>query len=708
MKGAWTCAAVAAAALSHGQVDVTFDPASGLYQVFEKRTGYRLTGTLAQPATSFRSADKKLGKQTLHEISFQWNPGTRVEGTISWLQGGSTVWFGLRYLKAAPGHGYNFPDFTAFPTGLHRYSFRDTTFAPPSFKLNETSTPWLFFDDTARSFILSPASEFLIAKMRGDGDKLLAVGLNDRLTAVPPGTRSDSLLAFGEGIGQAWDAWGAALRGRYRRQEPDAASDPLLKKFGYWTDNGADYYYNYDPSRGYAGTLIDLKDRYSKEQIPLGYLQLDSWWYQKTIDGADGKPGGATKNARLPAETWNRYGGTYLYEASPELFPSGLPAFQKDLGLPLAVHARWIDRTSPYHSKYRFSGVGSVDPRWWDHVAEYLKAAGVVCYEQDWLDHIYEFSPDMASKAGVADAFANGMADACRKTGLTMQYCMATPRFFLQGVKYGNLTTIRTSDDRFERSRWHNFLFTSQLAQEVGIAPWCDVFKSRELGNLVLSVLSAGPVGTGDRIGAEVRDNILKAVRADGVIIRPDRPIVPIDASYLDEAAGRSSPIVASTYTASGGLQTRYVFAFARSHGDLALRVKPSDAGFEGRGYLYDFSAGTGAFVDSSSVVRSELDPDGYGYWMIAPVSKSGFVLLGDLSKIVPTGKQRIPEVEDRADALIVHVALGAGEKSAVLEGVSRAKPKISGDGSLQHWDPDTGRFQFLATGEKVILSVAR
>jgi hypothetical protein len=75
------------------QVDVSFDPASGMYQVFEKRTGYRLTGTLAQPATSVSNTSGKDGKRTYHEIFFQWNPGVPVDGRIKWYEGGSEVWF---------------------------------------------------------------------------------------------------------------------------------------------------------------------------------------------------------------------------------------------------------------------------------------------------------------------------------------------------------------------------------------------------------------------------------------------------------------------------------------------------------------------------------------------------------------------------------------------------------------------------------------
>ena len=38
-----------------------------------------------------------------------------------------------------------------------------------------------------------------------------------------------------------------------------------------------------------------------------------------------------------------------------------------------------------------------------------------------------------------------------------MQYCMASPRHFMQSSKYSNLTTIRTSADRLGRDRWTRF-----------------------------------------------------------------------------------------------------------------------------------------------------------------------------------------------------------------------------------------------------------
>ena len=59
---------------------------------------------------------------------------------------------------------------------------------------------------------------------------------------------------------------------------------------------------------------------------------------------------------------------------------------------------------------------------------------------------------------------------------------------------------------------------------------------STETNNLLLANLSAGMVGIGDAIGAENRENLLCVARPDGVLVKPDEPILPVDETYLDDA----------------------------------------------------------------------------------------------------------------------------------------------------------------------------
>ena len=324
-------------------------------------------------------------------------------------------------------------------------------------------------------------------------------------------------------------------------------------------------------------------DRYRKEQIPIRYLQLDSWWYRKSTMGADGKPGKAKKIESLPEGEWNRYGGTLQYEADKDLFPNGLGAFQKSIGLPLVTHGRWIDPASPYHQQYKISGLAAIDPKWWNQIAGYLKASGVAIYEQDWLDRIYSYSPAFTGDANVGEVFLDQMARACKDNGITLQYCMPYACHFMQGSRYENLTTIRTCTDRFNPKRWNDFLYTSRLAASMGIWPWADVYYSTEEANVLLSTLSAGPVGIGDAMGSETTSNIFKAVRADGVIVKPDVPIIPTDRSYIADAREENAPLIASTHTQRGVTRTEYVFAFNRPKAPASeVQFAPADFGFAG------------------------------------------------------------------------------------------------------------------------------
>src|SRR5262249_373594 len=152
-----------------------------------------------------------------------------------------------------------------------------------------------------------------------------------------------------------------------------------------------------------------------------------------------------------------------------------------------------------------------------------------------------------------ADAFLDNMAGLMAQQNINIQYCSGTARHFLQSTKYNNLTTVRTAEDRFNRTRWTNFLYASRLASAVGMWPFTDAFLSSEADNLLLATLSAGPVGVGDRIGEVNAGNLLRAVRGDGVIVKPDAPLAPIDATYLNDSTSAGTPMIAATYSDFGG-----------------------------------------------------------------------------------------------------------------------------------------------------------
>lgn len=662
-------------------ISVRVNEITSRYEVAWGKREWTLAGELPAPLQVLATNRGGDSIGNYQEIGFRWQDAqTPMTGRIRVYTEKSLVLFSDTCEAATELPPAPFPAFTSIPK-LHVFSHSLKEFAVPQFAANEISTPWLLFDDKANALLISPATNFFVASMSGDGKQKVASGFNDKLRNLPAGFTHQTLLAFGAGINRTWDLWGGAMLALQNAKRPAYDADVILKYLGYWTDNGATYYYNYDSQKGYAGTLQSLVQHYRAEQIPIRYLQLDSWWYSKSTTGADGTPGKAKKVEKLPEGEWNRYGGTLEYKAHKDLFPDGLAAFQQSIGLPLITHGRWIDPASSYHERYKISGVAVVDPRWWDDIAACLKSSGVITYEQDWCDRIFSYSPEFSSRAGVGEAFLDNMARACKAQGITMQYCMPYACYYLQGCRYENLTTIRTCTDRFNPNRWNDFLYVSRLAAALGEWPWSDVYNSTERDNVLLSTLSAGAVGIGDAIGRETKTNLIRAVRADGVIVKPDAPIVPLDRCYVADAQRREAPLTSSTFTDHDGLRTVYVFAFVRPKAPPGeVRFTPAQLGFNGSVYVHDYFRNTARRLEADQSFTAPLAQAATAFYVISPIGKSGIALLGDQDKFVSTGKQRMPKVQDETGRLTSTVIFAEREKAITLHGYAVFAPRVSAE----------------------------
>ena len=651
-------------------INVRVDANTGNYAVTSLSLKWTMSGSIGK---ALHHLKREKGKDAIGEytaISFQWESNNLYTGSIRWYAKSPVLFFSLTTPKGAEGQSMQaFPDFTSMPDSLHHFSYHNRIFPLAQYFLEETSTPWLFFNDNNDAAILSPASDFMVSLMTGDGTTHVRSGLNPEVQKLPAGFTHSSILVMRNGIRNTWDEWGTALRKKYNRKRPENDADVVLKYFGCWTDVGGDYYYNYDPEKGYDGTLLALREHYQKEGIPLGYMQLDSWWYQKSTNNVHNEPGAAKKKKEFPEGPWNRSGGLMEYKADTALFPNGLAAFQKQLGLPLVTHNRWIDPASPYHKRFKISGIGAIDPAYWKEIMAYLKSSGVAVYEQDWINYIYTNNPEMKSDINVANAFTDQMAKAAQDVGINLQYCMGLPRYFMQGVKYNNLTTIRTAGDRFMPKRWMYFLFSSQLAYEMGIWPWSDVFKSSEMDNMIVSVLSAGPVGTGDLVGTENKENILMACRTDGVLVKPDVPLLPLDQNYVQMARKEQTPIVAATHTLHGHIKTGYVFAF----GNDTTRVNQfsfslGDLSMKNRSVVFNPLKQTVQLIDPEKRFSEDLPEEKFAFYIVAPITTSGIAFLGDAGKITATGKKRIAEITEMGKKLQVKVLFANGESAVTLK----------------------------------------
>jgi len=694
-----------------GQLEVSVQKSTGQYTLLCKRFHWRFSGTITHPILTLQKIDGRDGIGPYQALVFQWKETVPLQASIHLYSNKPVVLFDLTYLKESDQPASPFPAFSKFPT-LQPLSFEDHSFARQRFSLEENATPWLFFNKKDDAFLVSPADHFMIARMTGAKTGQLLSGMNPGVHALPSGFHHRTLLVLGKGINRVWDAWGRALTDLQGKKRPSNDADVGLKYLGYWTDNGGTYYYNFDRQKGYEKTLLDLMAYYQKKGLPFHYLQLDSWWYPKTFTSPAGKKPEQPhpRNPNMPtAGQWNRYGGMLAYKADPYVFPDGLGGFHQKLGLPLITHNRWIDVESPYRQKYKISGVGAVDPKWWDDVIGQIAAWGVVTYEQDWLSAIYNNSPDMQTTVWAGDAFMGNMARACRENGLTMQYCMAQPRHFLQGSKYGNLTTIRVSGDRFKRKAWIHFLFTSRLASALGIYPWTDVFRSWEVPNMLLATLSAGMVGTGDPIGKEDAENIFRAVRKDGVIVKPDIPLVPTDETYWALSENPKAPIAGWTLTNFGKQRVYYIFLWNPNQKAQKVVVNPENFGLNQSAVLYDYFSGKAKILKKGKKLKRKLaayrldDPlgakktDDWAYFVLAPLTPSGIALIGDVHKFVPAGKKRLNRLDPFPGGLKAEVLFAKGEQEGELLGFAKKKPTIlaqKGRAELISFDRKSGLFR--------------
>jgi hypothetical protein len=655
----------------------------GSYTIVTQAPPWRFAGALGHRLTHIKVISGRDPIGAYHEIGFSYQATVGRRSSIRAYTEKPAVVFTTTYLATAP-NSEPFPILQVHPRLSYHLSYQDTAFGTYLFnRTNAGDSPCLYFDTQALSFMLSPAANFQVADTVTNADDSIAAGITPGVTTLPKGFTHRTMLVLGNGINSTFQSWGEAMMALAGKRPVPNDFDVTLSRLGYWTDNGAAYYYNYDTAKGYEGTLQAVKADFATRGIPLAYMQLNSWWYPKG------------SSATWQGDGTDR-GGEYVYRAAPDLFPDGLKAFAMRLGLPLVTHARWIDQASPYRTQYRMSGNVVTDPQFWESVMRYLKDCAVVTYEQDWLS----LHAQPQYNLNDPDAFLGNMAHAATTNGLAMQYCMPLPRDYLQSTLYQNLITTRVSGDRFDRSRWDEFLYGSRLASALGEWPWADVFMSNEIDNLLLATLSAGIVGIGDPVGRPSRPALMQSVLPDGVIVKPDSPIVPLDQVYLGEAGGTMPPMVASAFTQHGPLRAAYVFAYARgAQSTQTIAFTSAELGMaNSASYVYDYFARKGTLLRSGDSFTEPLS--GGSYYIVAPIGPSGIAFLGDPGKFVSLGRKRIPQLTDDGRVKVT-VAFAEGEQAVTLHGYAEKAPRVElseGSAGPLFYDSSSHRFNFAVS----------
>ncbi|CAF4324858.1 unnamed protein product, partial [Rotaria sordida] len=133
------------------------------------------------------------------------------------------------------------------------------------------------------------------------------------------------------------------------------------------------------------------------------------------------------------------------------------------------------------------------------------------------------------------------MSEGADKANITIQYCSSFPRHALQALEISRVTQARVSVDYtrhivHREDQW-TIGISSLLSDALDIAPFKDVFWSttNEPGSaykpspmeplpereIVIAILSTGPVSPGDAINYTDSKRIMKCCRQDGLILKP-------------------------------------------------------------------------------------------------------------------------------------------------------------------------------------------
>ncbi|HME54002.1 MAG TPA: hypothetical protein VKM55_17380 [Candidatus Lokiarchaeia archaeon] len=583
-----------------------------------------------------------------------------------------------------------FPWFVNENDNAHVLTWANVKFAPPRTDFNFASAPVILYDDELNAFAFSTLDHFLVSGIkRYKKQRAMSCGLAGSVEKTPEGFTLESMVFFGKGINAVVEAWGALFRKRHGAKIRDPYNNPITSTLGYNTDNGAFYYYNTEPGKNYEDTMIAIREQHKKIGLPVGYYELDSWWYPKSYE-------------KLPSILKIFVSGSALHWGEPpkaDVFPNGLKNTWENLDkLPLMCHSRWFSPKSDYTQKYEFYiqkpnlktfnlplFAAPMHQDFWDDLFKDARDWGLRCYLQDWMSYQYNSIDKMKSSVDFADAWAMNMGKAAEKHGMTMQYCMAPSSFMMQAVKLPSVMQTRASDDHngMQPRRWYlpHFTQTSMLCHAIGFWPSKDTFFSNtekvywfyrercpEMECLV-AALSGGPVAPSDKIGFENVDLLMKTCRADGLLLKPDKPATPVDLMFKEHA----KYYITSTHVKkAGGLTWHYVHVtnlWPRKVKDKTISLQ--DLGIDGMHKYMAYLYWKKEFIPMAypeDKITLDLENEAQELIVLCPELAEGTFLIGNIEKFVTCAAKQFPSVDfsDDASTVTIRVEGVSGEKVPV------------------------------------------
>ncbi|HUQ40847.1 MAG TPA: hypothetical protein VM030_11920 [Acidimicrobiales bacterium] len=573
------------------------------------------------------------GSFAVPSVAWSISPTERIDGGVP----DGTVGFGFQYTEFA------MPTLTdASLQGWFLFPAR------PSLVL-----PMMLIAPDGRTLLLAPLDNFHEQILAVDGG--LRWGWHGDLGTVEAGFATELAIWGADGPRAALDEWGAELVARHGTMRPGRYADDLNRRPSYWTDNGAAYWYRTEAGHDVHDTLVATVEDLRARDVPFGTFQLDSWFYpHATLRPFD------TADWVVPPS------GLMEWDARADILPDGIVALRRDLGdPPLTAHCRHLSSSSPYLQEFdawvdgeRAHPTGpELYERWLDQASQW----GVVTLEHDWLIECFLGVQGLRAAPGRARAWQEGVDGAAGERGMTLQWCMPSPADICQTVSLANVASIRTSGDHgyivSPGYLWAWFLYTNAFAGALGLRPFKDVFSADPTNpeahtdvEALLSALSTGPVGIGDRLGRADAAVVRRTCRADATLVKPDTPVAALDRSFMRWATGRRALLVGAATTDHLAGTWHYVVTLNAGEAPVTGRVELSDLGRRaptGPVVVWDWRRQTAELLEPDGGWDVALDPLDWDYRVVAPLLSGGVAVIGDPGLYATAGDMRIGGVTD-------------------------------------------------------------
>ena len=622
---------------------------------------------------------------------------------------------------AVPAIGWHFEPFRrapgGAPDGMRAFGHQYTEFALPVFS-DAAMSRWRLLPfrppvvmplgmvaPDGRTILLAPLLSFheqviAVPAGREQAEAGLFAGWHGDVDHVEAGFATELAIIAGHGARECFARWARLLRAASGVEAPERDADVLGTRLSYWTDNGSAYWYRTEGERDAATTIVDAVNDLEARGVAVGAVQLDSWWYPHEVL----RPFNTDEWVVPPS-------GMVRWEPRDDVLPDGVRALRERLGRrPLVAHCRHLSSQSSYADEFPvWTDADRAHPQGgelYERLLDQCVTWGVEVFEHDWLIECFLGVRGLRAP-GRAAAWQEGIDAGLSARGLHAQWCMASPADFAQTSRLRNVTSIRTSGDHGymvgPEVLWAWFLHTNLMARALGLWPYKDVFHSagtsdtREVEAL-LSALSAGPVGVGDRIGEADVSLIRRTCRADGVLVRPDVPVAATDGAPFAAPVWTGELLVGSTHTQHSAGRWSYVLVCNVGTDKLphetqvALAGLGEDAPSGASVAMLDWRSRAVGTIDAAGAYDLALEPMGWDYRVLAPVLAGDIAVFGDPALYASAGDARLADVEDDPvhDGVTITL-LGAGER-VTLTGWSREPVRV------HTWSPAAGSHDVAST----------